>query len=142
MTSQSLGRVGDDYVLPTGEDDQSCLDTIHAVYGSVSLRGLEAARIGEASRVADMGCGTGTVSRWMAKRIGPAGRVDAIDIAPEQVDIARSTPVSPGAGQMTTTSVVRTNRRCLSMRSTSSSRGWCCAICRSRARLSRRWPSC
>ena len=100
MALQPQGRVGDDYVLPTGEDDQSRLDTIHAVYGSVSLRGLEAARIGEASRVADIGCGTGTVSRWIAERIGPAGRVDAIDIAPEQVDIARSTPVSPNAAQI------------------------------------------
>ena len=81
MTPQSLGRVGDDYVLPTGEDDQSRLDVIHAVgTGPVSLKGLEAARIGEASRVADIGCGTGTVSRWIAQRIGPAGRVDAIDI--------------------------------------------------------------
>ena len=100
MTPQSLGRVGDDYVLPTGEDDQSRLDMIHAVYGSISVRGLEAARIGEASRVADIGCGTGTVSRWIAQRIGPAGRVDAIDIAPEQVDIARATPASPGSGQI------------------------------------------
>ena len=100
MTPQSLGRVGDDYVLPTGEDDQSRLDVIHAVYGPVSLKGLEAARIGEASRVADIGCGTGTVSRWIAQRIGPAGRVDAIDIAPEQVDIARSTPASPGTAQI------------------------------------------
>ena len=100
MTPQSLGRVGDDYVLPTGEDDESRLDLIHAVYGSVSVKGLEAARIGEASRVADIGCGTGTVSRWIAQRIGPAGRVDAIDIAPEQVDIARSTPASPGTAQI------------------------------------------
>jgi 2-polyprenyl-3-methyl-5-hydroxy-6-metoxy-1,4-benzoquinol methylase len=92
--------VGDDYVLPTGEDDQSRLDMIHAVYGSVSLRGLDAARIEEASRVADIGCGTGTVSRWIAQRIGPGGRVDAIDIAPEQIEVARSTPASPGAAQI------------------------------------------
>ena len=98
MTSRPLSRVGDDYVLPTGADDKARLDLIHAVYGSVSLQGLEAARIGEASRVADIGCGTGTVARWIAQRIGSAGKVDAIDIAQEQVDVARSTPAAPGAG--------------------------------------------
>jgi SAM-dependent methyltransferase len=96
MTSHPTAQVGDKYVLPTGKDDAARLDVIHAVYGPVSLRGLEAARIGEARRAADIGCGTGTVSRWMASRMGPGGRVDAIDIAPEQIDVARS--AAAGAG--------------------------------------------
>src|SRR5262245_30335835 len=90
-------KVGDDYVLPTGEDDRSRLDLIHTVYGPASLRGLEAARIGEADRVADIGCGTGTIARWMAQHITPDGSVDAIDIAEEQVEIARSAPAASGA---------------------------------------------
>ena len=96
MTTEPVSRVGDDYVLPTGPDDKSRLDLIHAVYGPVSLRALEAGRIGECARVADVGCGTGTIARWMAERIGPAGRVDAIDVAADQVEVARSTP-SPAA---------------------------------------------
>jgi SAM-dependent methyltransferase len=84
-------------VLPTGDDDKSRLDLIHAVYEPVSLRGLEAARTGECARVADVGCGTGTVARWMAQRIGSAGSVDGIDISPEQIDVAASTPDPPGA---------------------------------------------
>ena len=90
MTSQSTPRVGDKYVLPTGKADEARLDVIHAVYGPVSLRGLEAAGIGDAVRAADIGCGSGTVSRWMAAKMGPSGRVDAVDIAPEQIDVARS----------------------------------------------------
>lgn len=97
MTSAPIDRVGDDYVLPTGADDKSRLDLIHLVYGRVSRLGLEAAEIGKVSRAADIGCGTGTVSRWIAERIGPSGRVDAIDIAPEQIDVARSTPAAPGS---------------------------------------------
>lgn len=93
MTSPSKTQVGDKYVLPTGKDDAARLDIIHSVYGPVSVKGLEAAAISEAARVADIGCGTGTVSRWMAARMGPAGRVDAIDIAPEQIEVAKSTPV-------------------------------------------------
>ena len=97
VPAESARRVGDDYVLPTGQDDESRLDLIHAVYGPISLQGLDAARIGEATRVADIGCGTGTVARWMARRITPGGSVDAIDIAEEQVEVARSSPAPPGA---------------------------------------------
>ena len=97
MSSQSINHTGDRYVLPTGEDDKSRLDLIHAVYGRISLSGLEAAKLGDASRAADIGCGTGTISRWMAGRMGASGRVDAIDIAPEQVDVAKSAPATPGA---------------------------------------------
>ena len=96
-SAESARRVGDDYVLPTGQDDESRLNLIHAVYGRVSLQGLEAARIGEATRVADIGCGTGTIARSIAQRITPSGSVDAIDIAEEQVEVARSSPVPPGA---------------------------------------------
>jgi 2-polyprenyl-3-methyl-5-hydroxy-6-metoxy-1,4-benzoquinol methylase len=97
VSAGSARRVGDDYVLPTGQEDESRLDLIHAVYGPISLQGLDAARIGEATRVADIGCGTGTIARWMAQRITPGGSVDAIDIADEQVEVARSSPAPPGA---------------------------------------------
>lgn len=97
MTSASKTPIGDKYVLPTGKHDAARLDIIHAVYGSVSVKGLEAAAINEASRAVDIGCGTGTVARWMAARMGPAGQVDAIDIAPEQIEVARVTPGEAGS---------------------------------------------
>ena len=100
MTSQPPNQVGDNYVLPTGREDQSRLDLIHAVYGRVSKLGLEAAAISGVSRAADIGCGTGTVSRWMAERMGASGRVVAIDIAPEQIDVARSVAAAPGAASI------------------------------------------
>ncbi|MCX7346395.1 MAG: class I SAM-dependent methyltransferase [Alphaproteobacteria bacterium] len=97
MTSTPVSEIGDKYVLPTGTDDAARLDVIHAVYGPVSIRGLEAAAVSTAARVADIGCGTGTVSRWMAARMGASGRVDAIDIAPEQIEVARAAPVNAGS---------------------------------------------
>lgn len=100
MASPTNAAVGDKYVLPTGKDDASRLDVIHAVYGPVSMKGLEAASIGAARRVADVGCGTGTVSRWMAARMGATGRVDAIDIAPEQIEVAKAAPADAGSGVM------------------------------------------
>jgi len=100
VSTESAKRVGDDYVLPTGHDDAFRLDLIHAVYGPISVKALEAARIGEATRAADIGCGTGTIARLMAQRITPGGSVDAIDIAEEQVELARSAPASLGAAQI------------------------------------------
>jgi SAM-dependent methyltransferase len=97
MTENSPATVGDKYVLPTGERDAARLDVIHAVYGPVSLRGLQVAEIGEARRAADMGCGSGTVSRWMAAQMGREGRVDGIDIAREQIDVAQSAAAASGA---------------------------------------------
>jgi len=96
MTSTSRGTVGDQYALPTGRNDASRLDVIHAVYGAVSEKGLEAASIAAAARAADIGRGSGTVSRWMAAKMGPSGRVDAIDIAPEQIDVAKSAEAQDG----------------------------------------------
>jgi len=96
MTSTSRSEVGDKYVLPTGRNDAARLDVIHAVYGAVSEKGLEAAAIGAAARAADIGCGTGTVSRWMAMKMGPFGRVDAIDIASEQIEVAKSAEAQAG----------------------------------------------
>ena len=72
-----VGQVGDKYVLPTGSRDASRLDVIHEVYGPISFRGLEAAGIEGARRAADIGCGTGTMSRWLAQRMGAGSRVDA-----------------------------------------------------------------
>ena len=45
----------------------------------------------------DIGCGTGTLSRWMASRIGSVGRVDSIDIAADQIEVAKSVPSEPGS---------------------------------------------
>lgn len=101
MTAQPISQVGDKYVLPTGEEDKSRLDLIHAVYGPISEQALGAARISHASRAADIGCGTGTVSRWMAEHMGPAGKVDGLDIAPEQIEVAKSTPARPGEATIT-----------------------------------------
>lgn len=100
MNEKSPAATGDNYVLPTGKHDSMRLDVIHSVYRPISEKGLSAARIGEAQRAADIGCGTGTVSRWMASQMRSGGRVDAIDIAPEQIDVARSAAAASGYGNI------------------------------------------
>lgn len=94
-------EVGDKYVLPTGSQDAARLDVIHEVYGPVSLRALEAAGMDGVGRAADIGCGTGTMSRWLAARMGEGARVDAIDISEDQLAVARGTPAAAGAAAIT-----------------------------------------
>lgn len=53
------------------------------------------------SRALDVACGPGTVTRHLARRIGPAGSVVAADISPPMIEIARSRPVDPDAAPIT-----------------------------------------
>ena len=81
-------KVGDNYVLPTGDNDAARLDIIHAVYKSAGERAMLAADIPQGGRVADIGCGTGPVSMWLAGQVGPKGRVDAVDVDASQLAVA------------------------------------------------------
>lgn len=100
MATRSIAPVDDKYVLPTGKDDAARLDLIHEVYGPISRKALATADIQSAARAADVGCGTGTVSRWMASQMDRSGRVDAIDIAPGQIEVARSTAAAPDSASV------------------------------------------
>jgi ubiquinone/menaquinone biosynthesis C-methylase UbiE len=97
MSKAAIEKIGDNYVLPTGVKDASRLDLIHLVYSAVSYRGVQAAGIGPGMRVADIGCGTGTMTRWLAAQVGDLGVVSGIDIAPAQIDVAQSVTMSEGA---------------------------------------------
>ena len=47
---------------------------------------LEAFRIGEGMRIADVGAGIGFFARPAARRVGPKGRVYAVDLSPEMLE--------------------------------------------------------
>jgi 2-polyprenyl-3-methyl-5-hydroxy-6-metoxy-1,4-benzoquinol methylase len=97
MPNTQAEHVGDNYVLPTGEQDAARLDLIHTVYAPISIRGLESAGIASGMRAADVGCGTGTMTRLMARQVGAGGHVDGLDIAPAQIDVAKSVPADSRA---------------------------------------------
>ncbi len=77
------------------------LDVIHEVYGPISIRGLEAAGMDGVRRAADIGCGTGTMSRWLAERMGAGTKVDSIDISEDQLNVARAFQPAAGAATIT-----------------------------------------
>ncbi len=57
---------------------------------------VAAAGAGPGDVVVDVACGDGSYSRWLAERVGPAGRVVAVDLCPSFLDLARRGVVAAG----------------------------------------------
>jgi len=70
---------------------------VPAIAEPVSTWLLGAADLQPGERVLDVACGTGVIARIAAARVGPAGSVTAIDLAPEMIDVAKNvaSPAEP-----------------------------------------------
>jgi SAM-dependent methyltransferase len=77
------------YLFPTGLAGQERLRIVEATLAETTGALLERAGIGAGMAVADIGCGLGGVTAWMAGRVGPDGRVVGVDFAAGQVELAR-----------------------------------------------------
>jgi ubiquinone/menaquinone biosynthesis C-methylase UbiE len=58
---------------------------------------VDRAALREGERVLDIACGTGVVARIAAERVGATGRVEALDLNPGMLTVARSLPPVNGA---------------------------------------------
>ena len=58
-------------------------------------------KLGRGEVVADIGAGTGYLSRRLAKAVGPAGRVAAVDVQPEMVALLRNLSARLGLTNIT-----------------------------------------
>ncbi|HXG24926.1 MAG TPA: methyltransferase domain-containing protein, partial [Chthonomonadales bacterium] len=76
------------YVLATGEGGAERLRVVQSVHGPDTERLLLRVGLTQGMKVADIGCGIGTISCWMAQQVGPTGAVYGIDISPEQIALA------------------------------------------------------
>ena len=54
---------------------------------------LRAAELRPAERVLDAACGTGIIARLASEHVGSSGKVVGVDVAPDMIAVARSTPV-------------------------------------------------
>lgn len=77
------------YALATGEPAAYRLRIFHELYGPASRRVLLAAGLQRGMRVADVGCGVGMVTAWLAEQVGPEGQVVGIDESAAQLAQAR-----------------------------------------------------
>src|SRR5215472_13163917 len=77
------------YILSTGAQDVERLRLLNQVYGPASRAVLRLAGLAEGLRVAEIGCGTGNVTCWIARQVGQRGAVIGIDKNQPQIEQAR-----------------------------------------------------
>lgn len=67
------------------------------LFAPMAARLLDRAAPRPGERVLDLACGTGTVARLAAPRLGPTGQVTAVDRNPRMLAVARAHPAPDGA---------------------------------------------
>lgn len=77
-----------DYVLATGDEGERRLEIVNAVHGPDTEQFLTRAEIGPGQRWADIGCGIGIVTCWIAEHILPDGEAVGVDISADQTRVA------------------------------------------------------
>ena len=84
------------YVLATGRAAAGRLACLHSIYGPGTRQLLELAGLRPGMRVADLGCGVGTVTQLLAEMVGPDGHVVGVDLSADQLEQARRRMESVG----------------------------------------------
>lgn len=88
--------VGDQYVLATGELAGKRLALLNAAYGPSTDRLLVQAGVSTGMRVVDFGCGTGNVTRQLARIVGSLGHVTGLDASLDQLKLAEQQTLEAG----------------------------------------------
>ena len=65
------------------------LDLLDLSFNPTTMSFMKNNAIKPGMKVLDVGCGTGVMSRWLAKEVGPTGKVVAIDNSKNQLEAAR-----------------------------------------------------
>jgi SAM-dependent methyltransferase len=78
-----------EYVLLTGDAGADRLALLQRTYGPTSQALLRQLGLSEGMRVLDLGCGTGTMTCWIASQLGGSGATVGADISASQLDVAR-----------------------------------------------------
>ncbi len=80
-------------------DYEPMLAAYHRAFAPELEAMVDTLPIREAMHVLDMACGDGVYSPWLARRIGPSGRVVAVDLLPQYLEIARKAAIASGHGE-------------------------------------------
>jgi SAM-dependent methyltransferase len=100
MTSSHAPEGSAVYVLVTGEAGAARLRLLHEVYGASTEALLTELGLGPGMHAVDIGCGTGTVARWMAAQVGRGGAAFGVDVSQAQLEVARREAQRLGQAQL------------------------------------------
>ena len=89
------------YALATGADAVGRLDVLHRIYSPTGREALLEAGLTKGMRVADFGCGSGTMTRMLASLVGPSGSVTGIDLHSAQIEQAAQLSAIDGLANTT-----------------------------------------
>ena len=78
-----------EYVLQVGEQGFDRLKFLNGIFGEHSRNFLIRAGLKAGASVLELGCGTGSMTAWLAGAVGEAGSVIAVDASKEQIEIAK-----------------------------------------------------
>lgn len=79
----------DAYVLSTNEQARQNLDYQHELMAKESYRQLQKAGLKKGQTVWDIGCGSGAMTEYIARKVGDTGKVFAVDVSKDQLENTR-----------------------------------------------------
>jgi len=85
-----------------GDETQHALRAFERIHDPASTRRLEALGVGHGWRCLEVGAGGGSITRWLCSKVGPAGRVLAVDIDTRFVGGIRSANLDVACLDVTT----------------------------------------
>src|SRR5215472_8381824 len=77
------------YILATGGEAAARLLLLQKIFGTSTQNLLQAAGIMRGMKVAEIGCGIGLTTIWLAETVGPTGVVTAVDASDKQLQLAQ-----------------------------------------------------
>jgi SAM-dependent methyltransferase len=89
MAGTSPTKTSATYILSAGEPEVERLRLLNDSYGPASEAFLRRAGLRPGMRIVEIGCGTGNMTCWLAKQVGPTGAVVGVDRSPDQLEMAR-----------------------------------------------------
>lgn len=88
------------YALETGDRELERLRFQHEVWGPLTERFLDRVGVACGARVLDLGCGPGFVVDSLARRVGPTGRVVALDESARWIEHLRQRAPRTGSASL------------------------------------------
>lgn len=79
-----------------GDEGSERLDLINEVFAPYSHYFLMDVGLKPGMKIIEFGCGTGIMTAWIAKQVGPSGHVVAVDASSDQLEHAKRTATQQG----------------------------------------------